>query len=197
MVTLPDPVAPFRLSFLVRQDAGHWLLAGFYPQPLTAAGHDGLWYWTNARSLSTQKQPMSAWLYYQTAQELLRPANFVQSSHLESLRTEQNKNAPPTLSDGINNDTPLVVKGPDNAEYRFTSLDIDDSLAKDRIDVALHLKADPIADQAAARKRNIAAMTALLNIYPELRKSFHGIWIFADTGGPSPFATEQAMTEIP
>jgi len=197
MVDVNGGPTPYRLSFLVRQDAGQWLLAGFYPQPQAAAGHDGLWYWKAARDLTAQKQPWSAWLFYQTAQELLRPAGFVQSSHLEALRTEQTKNAPPTLADGINADTPLVVKGADGTEYRFTSLDTDDSLAKDRIDVAAHIKADAIADQAAARKRNVAAMSALLAAYPELRKSFHGMWIFADSGSQNPFATEQAMTEIP
>lgn len=197
LVNLPGAPTPYRLSFLVRQDAGQWLLAGFYPQPQSAAGHDGLWYWKAARDLAAQKQPWSAWLYYQTATELLRPAGFVQSSHLEALRTEQVKNAPPALADGISSDTPLVVKGPDNVEYRFTALDTDDSLAKDHVDVAAHIKADAIADPALARKRNIAAMTALLTVYPELRKSFHGIWIFADSGSQNPFATEQAMTEIP
>jgi hypothetical protein len=197
MVDIKGTPAPYRLSFLIRQDGGQWLLAGFYPQPQTAAGHDGLWYWKAARDLTAQKQPWSAWLFYQTATELLRPAGFVQSSHLEALRTEQTKNAPPTLADGISNDTPLIVKGTDGTEYRFTALDTDDSLAKDRIDVAAHIKADPIADPAAARKRNVAAMSALLHAYPELRASFHGMWLFADSGTQSPFATEQAMTEIP
>ena len=74
------PTAPWRLSFLLRQEQGKWLLAGFYPKPLTAAGHDGLWYWTQARQLVKDKQPWNAWLYYQEAQSLLLPANFVGSS---------------------------------------------------------------------------------------------------------------------
>ncbi|RXH55635.1 hypothetical protein [Granulicella sibirica] len=197
MVNFPAHPVPWRISILFRQEGGQWLLAGLYPQAQTAAGHDGLWYWKGARDLSAEKQPWSAWLYYQQAQSLLRPAGFVQSTHLEKLRTEQGKAAPPVLSDGIGPDTPLVVKGPDGTEYRFTSLDTDDSLAKDKVDIAVHLKAEAIADPAAARKRNVAAMTALLTVYPELRKPFHGVWVFADTGGQGPFATEQAMSEIP
>ena len=46
------PSGAWRLSFLLRQDQGRWLLAGLYPKPLTAAGHDGLWYWKEARMLS-------------------------------------------------------------------------------------------------------------------------------------------------
>jgi hypothetical protein len=187
----------WRLSFLLRKDGGQWLLAGFFPKAETAAGHDGLWYWKTAREYAAQKQMWDAWLYYQTAQTLLRPAGFVQSTHLEALRTEQAKAAPPALSEGINAETPLVVKGADGTEYRFTSLDTDDSLGKDKVDVTAHMKAEPIADPAAARKRNDAATAALVAAYPELRKAFHGVWIFADTGAGSPFATEQAMTDVP
>jgi hypothetical protein len=197
MVDAPSAQPPWRLSLLMRQDGGQWLLAGLFPQQQTAAGHDGLWYWRNARDLAARKEPWNAWVYYQQAQSLLRPAAFVQSTHLEKLRTEQAKAAPPALAEGIGPETPLVVKGTGGAEYRFTSLDADDSLGGDRIDVAVHLKADPIADPAAARKRNVEAMAALLAAYPEMRKPFHGIWVFADTGGSSPFATEQAISEIP
>ncbi len=197
MVKVDSATNPWRLSFLVRQDGGQWLLAGFYPQALTAAGHDGLWYWKSAREMAARKEIWNAWLYYQQAQALLRPAGFVQSSHLEQLRSEQAKAAPPALSEGVSADVPLVVKGGAGAEYRFTSLDTDDSLGKDKIDLAVHLKAEALADPAAARKRNTDAMAALLAAYPEMRRSFHGIWVFAESGGPSPLATEQAMAEIP
>ncbi|NYF81087.1 hypothetical protein [Granulicella arctica] len=189
--------APWRLSFLLRQDQGRWLMAGLYPRPLTAAGHDGLWYWTQARQMTASKEPWNAWLYDQEAQNLLQPAGFVQSTHLEKLQTEQTAAAPPALSQGIGVDTPLVVKAKDGTEYRFTSLAADDSLGASSVDVAVHLKADPLPDQAAARKRNIAAMSALLAAYPELRKPFHGVWVFADVPGQNPYATEQAMSDIP
>jgi hypothetical protein len=39
-------------------------------------------------------------------------------------------------------------------------------------------------------------MSALLAAYPELRKPFHGVWIYAETTGQPPFATEQSMAEI-
>ena len=196
MVEAPSPT-PWRLSFLLRQEGGQWLLAGLFPQQQTAAGHDGLWYWKDARTLAASKEPWNAWVFYQQAQSLLRPAAFVQSSHLEKLHAEQAKAAPPQLTEGIGPDTPLVVKGTGGTEFRFTSLDTNDSLADNRIDLAVHLKAEPIPDPIAARKRNVDAMTALLAAYPEMRKPFHGVWVYADTGGSSPFATEQAMTEIP
>jgi hypothetical protein len=196
IVDVKDVGVPYRLSFLIRQDQGQWVMAGFYPKPLTAAGHDGLWYWTQARTMTAQKERWNAWLYYQEAESLLLPANFIQSSHLEKLKTEVSAVTPPALSEGVTAEAPLVVKGPDGAEYHFTALGVDDSLAKDKIDVAAHLKVDQIGDPAAARKRNTDAMVALLAAYPEMRKPFHGVWIFAEAPGQNPFVTEQAMSEI-
>ena len=196
MVDVLDTSSPWRLSFLLRQDQGQWVMAGFYPKPLTAAGHDGLWYWTQARTMTAQKERWSAWLYYQQAESLLRPVNFIQSTHLEKLKAEATAVAPPALSEGVSAEAPLVVKGPDGVEYHFTSLGVDDSLAKDKIDVTAHLKVDQIGDLVAARKRNTDAMVALLAAYPEMRKSFHGVWVVAEVPGQNPFATEQAMSEI-
>jgi len=188
--------SPWRMSFLLREDQGKWVMAGFYPKPLSAAGHDGLWYWTQARTMTAQKERWNAWLYYQQAESLLIPANFIQSTHLEKLKTEASTAAPPALSEGVTAEAPLVVKGPDGAEYHFTALGVDDSLAKDKIDITAHLKVDQIGDPVAARKRNLDAMVALLTAYPEMRKPFHGVWIVADVPGQNPFATEQAMSEI-
>jgi hypothetical protein len=196
IVDVPDGSSPWRLSFLLRQDQGQWVMAGFYPKPLSAAGHDGLWYWTQARSMTAQKEHWNAWLYYQQAESLLRPTNFIQSTHLEKLNAEKTAAAPPALSDGVSAESPLVVKGADGVEYHFTGLGVDDSLGKDKIDITAHLKVEQIGDAAAARKRNSDAMNALLAAYPEMRKPFHGVWIFAEVPGQNPFATEQAMNEI-
>lgn len=197
MVDVSNTATPWRLSFLLRQDQGQWAMAGFYPKPLTAGGHDGLWYWTQARAMSSRKEQWNAWLYYQQAESLLRPTNFIQSTHLDKLRTEQTAAIPPTVSDGVSADAPLVVKGADGVEYRFIGLGVDDSLAKDKIDITAHLKVDQIGDPVAARKRNTDATRALLAAYPELRKAFHGVWMFAEAAGQNPFVTEQAMNEIP
>jgi hypothetical protein len=191
--------APWRLSFLMRQEAAgqpQWLLAGFYPKPLTAAGHDGLWYWTQARQMVREKQPWNAWLYYQAAQKLLQPADFVLSTHLDKLRTEAAAATPPALSDGIGVDAPLVVKAAGGAEYRFTALSLEDSPGQSAPDVAAHLRVEPLPDQATARKRNDAAASALLAAYPELRKPFHGISVYAEAPGQNPLVTEQPMAEI-
>ena len=196
IVDVTDTSSPWRMSFLLREDQGKWGMAGFYPKPLSAAGHDGLWYWTQARTMNAHKEHWNSWLYYQQAENLLVPVSFIQSTHLEKLKTEASAAAPPALSEGVSAEAPLVVKGADGAEYHFTALGVDDSLAKDKIDIMAHLKVDQIGDPVAARKRNTDAMVALLAAYPEMRKPFHGVWIVTEVPGQNPFATEQAMSEI-
>jgi hypothetical protein len=208
---------PWSLSFLLRQEHG-WLMAGLYPKPLTAAGHDGVWYWTQARVLSSQRQRWNAYLYYREAQTLLQPVNFVSSTNLEQLKKEAEAITPPALSSGVSPATPLVVKAADGAEYRFTDLVPDDSLGGDQLDVAVHLEQEESPESAAAsqavpdaapqkkkaaapaplapKTRSNNAMVALLAAYPELRSRFHGVWVFADVAGQSPVVTEQSMAQI-
>ncbi|QHS51666.1 hypothetical protein [Edaphobacter sp. 12200R-103] len=188
--------APYRLSFLMQQEQGAWHMAGFYPRAMTAAGHDGLWYWTEARKMAKDKEQWSSWLYYQQAEALLNPTTMIQSTHLDKLRNEQAAAAPPALSDGIGENTPLVVKGADGVEYHFVGLSVDDSLAKEKVDVIARLKVDQLGDAATAKKRNTDAMSALVGAYPELRKNFHGVWMVAQAPGQNPYAIELAMNEI-
>jgi len=200
-----NPV-PWRISFLLRQDppgSGAWLLSGLYPRQLTAAGHDGLWYWEQARQFAKTKQSWNAWIYYQTALRLVQPAPFLNSSHLEKLRSEASTAAPPALSEGITPDAPLVVKGANGAEFHFTSLAAEDVAAisgqvpaQPALDVVTHFATDPLPDPAAARQRNLAAAAALLNAYPELRKPFHGVAVYADAKGQPTVSSEFAMAEI-
>ena len=146
--------------------------------------------------MKARNEGWNAWLYLQEAQALLQPVGFVSSTHLDKLGTETGAATPPALSSGLSADVPLVVKGADGVEYAFTTMTVDDSLGKEKVDVAAHLKVASLGDAAAARKRNVDAMTALVAAHPELRKAFHGMWIFADAPGLSAYATEQAMGEI-
>jgi hypothetical protein len=202
--------APWSLAFLLRQERG-WAMAGFYPKPLTAAGHNGLWYWTQARELAKQGQRWNAYLFYREAQTLLQPANFISSTNLEQLKKETDAATPPALSEGISASVPLVVKAADGAEYRFTDFTTDDSRGAEELDVAVHLEQEPppepVSPEAAEKKkpapvpisprtRNSNAMVALLAAYPELRTRFHGVWVYSDVPGQNPLVTEASMAEI-
>ncbi len=189
--------APWQLAMLLRQSAaGNWQLAGFFPRATTAAGHDGLWYWTDARTAAGKRENWTAWIEYGEAERLLKPVGFAASTHLEQLREEQGKAAPPALSNGISPEAPLVIKAKDGSEYQLTSLSPDDSLGGDRIDVAMHYKAGSLTDPVAARARNQKAASALVAAYPDLREHFHGIWAFAESGSGAPFASEEPMAGL-
>lgn len=184
---------PQQMALLLQQPQANsrWLLAGFFPKPLTAAGHDGLWYWKQARSYSEKKQPWNAWLYYTTATYLLQPAGFFSSTNLERLVEEQQA-ARPKEAPGAE---PLPVTA-EGAIYRVTSLRTDDALGG--LDVVAHYASAGAIDPVAARTQTIAVMRGLLTLHPELRDAFHGLWVFADpAGGGQPFSLEQPMTALP
>ena len=187
---------PWLLSLLFQQQGSAWKMAGFYPHARTAEGHDGLWYWTTARADAKAGKKWLAWVLYGEADQLLRPAAFVTSTHLDKLRNERRTSAPGELSNGISADSPLVIKGKDGSEFHLTSLG---SLVTDDgkgLDLVLRYRADSIADPAVARAKNTAAALALLTAHPELREGVTGVSVFAEVQGQQAFATEQNLADI-
>ncbi len=187
--------SPWRISLLLRREAGRWLLAGFFPGPTQAAGHDGVWYWREARRVAAVKQPWTAWLYYTEAQALLRPAGFVQSTHLERLQDEQKAAAPPALSSGVSTGTPLVIKGPDAKEYRITGLGVEALSGRSKADVVVHLE-EASTDPVELRERGDGAARALLSAYPELRASFDGVLVSLEGAGRPALVTEHLVAGV-
>ncbi|MES2393914.1 MAG: hypothetical protein V4555_19915, partial [Acidobacteriota bacterium] len=88
---------PWLLAFVLQQQGREWKLAGFSSHARTAAGHDGVWYWTAGREAAAAKQLWRAWVLFGQAGALLRPASFVDTSHFDKLQTERNTAAPPEL----------------------------------------------------------------------------------------------------
>jgi hypothetical protein len=187
---------PWLLSLLLEQEGSAWKMAGFYPHARTAAGHDGLWYWTTARADAKAGKKWLAWVLYGEADQLLRPANFVTSTHLDRLREERRTNAPNELSDGISADNPLVIKAKDGSEFHLTELSSAVTDDGKGLDLVLRYHADSVADTTAAGARNTAVAAALLAAHPELREGVTGVSVFAEAPGQQPFATEQSIAEI-
>ena len=188
---------PWLLAFLMRQDGGVWKLAGFYPRARTAAGHDGGWYWNAAYADAKAKQNWLAWVLFGEADQLLRPANFVTSTKLDSLRSEERAAAPPELADGISPENPLVIKASDGGDFRFTSLGAEGSENGKQLNLMVHLRGDAGANADAAKARNRAAEKALLDAHKELRQGFDRVLVFADAPGQAPLVTNDTMKEIP
>ena len=189
-------VKPQQLSLLLQMEhpGGPWLLAGFFPKPLTVAGHDGLWYWNAARAYARKKQSWNAWFYYSTSAYLLQPAGFFSSTNLEKLVDEQQAARPTDLP----GETPLALSA-EGSSYKIISLRTDDALGG--LDLVVHYESGANlaanTDPVAARAHTLAVMHGLLALHPELREAFHGLWVFADAGSGQPFSLELPMAQLP
>jgi len=185
------------LAFLLRQEGGGWKMAGFYPHARTAMGKDGLWYWTAARDSVKTKKPWLAWMQYDEANELLRPASFVSSTNLDKLLAEQHAGAPPVLSDGIGVQTPLVVKGTGGQEFHFTAMSNEAAGDDGSLHLVLHYAAEPLAGAEPNRVRDTAAAEAMIHEHPELRQGYSAVIVFADMPGQNPSVLSLPMAGIP
>jgi hypothetical protein len=186
---------PQQLALIFSGAAGqHWMLAGLINKPMTAAGHDGLWYWTTARRYAQTKWDWDSWFYYRIAADLLDPLDSLSSPNLEKLRKEADQVKPSDLPGSA----PMTFYA---AGMLFTVTAIDTSTALGALDLDVHYTPDTsqaaqLRDPQQSRKQVTAVMTRLLEMHPEMRGAFHGIWVHADQGANSLFALELPMEQI-
>jgi hypothetical protein len=184
---------PQQLSLLLQNDppgTSEWKLAGFFVRPMTAGGHDGLWYWTAARNYAQKNQNWNAYFYYQTAAFLLNPVDFLSSPNLEKLQKEAQA-ARPTELPGAE---PLVLKS-EGQTFNITSMRTDSFPGG--LDLVINYQAKDVSDPVATHSQIVALMKAMLAQHPELRQAFHGLWVYAHADKQSPYAIELPMNQIP
>ena len=179
---------PQQIAFLLQKN-GSWQLAGFFVKPLTVAGHDSLWYWTQARAFNQKGQKWNAYNYYETALYLATPADLLTSPNLEKLSQEANAVKP----DGLPGEKPMVVAA-GGKTFSISDIHTDGSLGG--LDLVLRYAATDTSDPVAARAQNVELMKAMLAAHPELRDGFHGLWVFAEAPGQRPYGNELAMGDI-
>jgi len=183
---------PQQLTLLVQNDpAGStdWKLAGFFPRPLNAGGHDGVWYWKQARDYAQKNQPWNAFFYYETAAFLLTPVDFLSSPNLEKLQKEAQTVRPPEMP-GQN---PMTLKA-GNDIFEITSMRTDSSLGG--LDLVINYNTKDVSDPVTTHAQIVELMKALLAQYPQLRQAFHGLWVYAHAGNQNPYAIELPMNQI-
>jgi hypothetical protein len=185
--------SPQSLTFLLARAAGatQWKLAGAFLHPLDSAGHDGVWFWTQAREFAKKAQRWNAYFYYQTAASLLAPVYFLSSPNLDKLLKEQAAVAPSGLP---TNTQPMLVAGSGGKGFEVRDLHTDSSLGG--LDLVIDYEAKDVSDPVAARAGNVELMKAMLAQHPELREGFHGLWAFANAPNERPFANELPMSQI-
>jgi hypothetical protein len=176
---------------LSKTSDNRWLMAGFFFKPMVLDGHDGAWYWTQARKYAQSKGGWTAAFYYKIATNLLDPVDFLASSNLEKLRHEADEvhaDLPATA-------TPLALNV-HGAVFKVTS--VGTTTVFGPLDLEVHYLPDPtqatdLRSPVMARKQVSDLMSALLATHPELQSAFHGMWLHADQGNASIFALELPM----
>jgi hypothetical protein len=183
---------PQQLTLLMENDpagSAMWKLAGLYIRPMTAAGHEGVWYWKKARSFAANKQNLNAYFYYQTAAYLLNPVDFLSSPNLEKLSKEQQEVMPQELS----GKAPMMVKA-GGQTLAVTSLRTD--TFSGALDLVVDYNVQGVSDPVSTRAQIVSLMKALLTAHPELREGFHGLWVYAHYSNGQSFAIELPMNQI-
>lgn len=184
---------PQHLSLILENEGSStpdWKLAGFFTRPISAAGHDGVWYWTAARNYAQKNQDWNAYYYYQTAAFLLNPADFLSSPNLEKLQKEAQTVRPPELP-GAN---PLILKA-GSQSFNITSMRTDTFAGG--LDLVINYETKDVSDPVATHTQIVELMKAVLAQHPELRQAFHGLWVYAHADKQSPYAIELPMNQIP
>jgi len=173
---------------------GRWMLAGMYDKPMMAAGHDGLWYWVEARRYARSGDKWDAWLYYRVASELLDPVSFLSSPNLETLQQESNQARPATFPGSL----PMTLTV-DGENFAVTSIKASNTYHWLDLDVLYSpdpTEAQQLRDSQTARQQAVGMMSALIELHPELQSAFHGIWIHAVQGDASLYTLELPMAAI-
>jgi hypothetical protein len=170
-----------------------WKLAGLTVRQGVFDGHDGVWYWTRAREMLKENEPVTnnwpAWFSYETARYLLLPVDFISSPNLEKLQQEQAqiKNSP---EDAF----PYTLQEGDRS-WKIDGIRLDPSLREP--DLAVAYESSGVTDPAAVRTEATAVLSALLKAQPGLRRSFHGLWAVAMKDGKRSPVMELPMAQIP
>jgi hypothetical protein len=191
-VVLADAVgAPLagQLAFILASTAQGWRLGGFLARQGAFDGHDGVWYWTLARSATKADLSWSAWYLYDAARYLLVPVDYLSSPNLQKLDQEQAQ-----LKDSPRDAFPLSLA--DGARtWKIDGVRLDTTL--DEPDLGVTYESTGVTDPAAARTEAVAVLSALLKAHPDLKQNFHGMWAYAMNDGKRTFAIELPMAQIP
>lgn len=178
-----------QIAFVLGWDANTWKVGGVFVRPGALDGHDGVWYWEQARQLATHNAPWAAFYSYEVARYLLLPINFLSSPNLQKLDQEQSQiKGSPTQA------FPVTVTAGDRS-WQVTGVHFDPAL--NEADLGVTYVSAGVTDPAAQRTEAIAVMGALLKTHPALRQSFHGMWAYASVNGHITPIMELPMSQIP
>ncbi|HEY0564589.1 MAG TPA: hypothetical protein VGC88_03340 [Terriglobales bacterium] len=182
---------PYKISYVLQQEGGQWKLAGFYPKPAQAAGHDGVWFWKQARDFKAKGQTHDAWFYLTTAQDLLQPVGFIDTTNLDKLFQEQSQIQPPDVPV----DKPVTFTSSDGKSFTlnqmFTTTD-----DKGNLVLVVKYAVPDISNTGAAFQQNQALASALVQKYPEFKQAFASLVPRATAPTGQDFGSEFKMSDL-
>lgn len=181
---------PGTVSWVLRQNASQWRVAGLIPKLGLFAGHDGNWYLSQARAYRAKGQNHNAWLYYKIALDLLQPLGALNTPQLERLDDEAQQTMPPDLPvSGRPYDLSL-----DGRVFRLT--EVFATPVGSSLDLVVKYQQPDISDTTKTYQSNMAVIRGLAGRYPELRSAFAGVVARAVTPAGQEYGTLLAMQDI-
>lgn len=178
-----------QIAFILGMESGAWKMGGVFIRPGALEGHDGVWYWDQARHSVEGGAPWAAYYLYQAARYLSLPVDFIASPNLEKLGQEDAQ-----IPGSPANAFPYSVSAGDRT-WKIDGIRFDPSLREP--DLGVTYESTGVTDPAAQRTEATAVLSALLKAKPELRKSFHGCWAYASNAGKVTPVMELPMGQIP
>jgi hypothetical protein len=193
---------PYTVAWVLEQVGGQWRLAGLFPRPAQIGGHDAAWFLSQARADKQKGQIRNAWLYYQLADQLMRPFPAMTTPQLDKLFDEQQQAAPSDLP--VNGPVSLAasVCPPGTASraacstQTFQLTSIEPIPVGESLDVLVRYQVPDVSDSAKAFQNNTAVINALVNKFPELRQAFAGVVARAVDPQGRDYGTLLAMKDV-
>ncbi|ABF39783.1 hypothetical protein Acid345_0778 [Candidatus Koribacter versatilis Ellin345] len=191
IVVLDAPGAkPMTMSLVLQVMNGAWKIGGFYLKPAMLAGHDGNWYWQQAKQFAAQGKKHNAYFYYLEARELLAPVPFMTTPSLDKLYDEIEAANPHDLP----GDNPVTIAGADGKSYQVTF--VSPLVVQDALALVLRQKVADASNTATAFQENMGLIKAAVAKWPETREIFTTVVARAQDANGQDYGSLLPMKDI-
>jgi hypothetical protein len=180
----------YRLALVLAERERAWKLAGFYPRLANIAGHDGTWFWEQARAYKGRKQFRNAWFYYLTARELLLLVPFMSNQQLEQMSGEL-AGLPPQ---GLPGEKPVDFLAGGKV-FKVTQVYVVPDA--DGLQLVLQHQVADASKSGPTNAQNLALIQGWVSTYPEYREAFTAVVARASDASGHDYGSRVVMKDIP
>lgn len=175
----------YTASYILQQQASDWKLGGLYVKPSQVKGHDGKWFWDQARDLRAKGQVHNAWFYYLQARDLLAPVPFMSTQLTDKLYDESQAAKPADLT------APLT-----SGAKIYTLTDLFPMAVGNDLDLVVKYQLADISNTGQTFQENMSVIKGLVSKYPEYRSAFDGVVARAVDPSGRDYGSLLAMKDI-